>query len=219
MAHSRGNDVLSLQETIDGIVAIVNDEVLTLTDIKIAKVFGLYANREDGAEEISYQYVLEKSIERKLIIGLARQDLSVDPEEVSAWLQATAHEMNKEPLRLQLGIFDITEEELGAYGEEVLLFQKILDQRFSLTVTASLSEIEAYYNQTYLPQQQLRSEEPLPMMQILEEIETAVKADKSQNLVEEWIQNLRKQAEIQLFTERYPEYFKHPLSSATSTHE
>ena len=57
------------------------------------------------------------------------------------------------------------------------------------------------------------------MMQILEEIETAVKADKSQNLVEEWIQNLRKQAEIQLFTERYPEYFKHPLSSATSTHE
>ncbi len=208
IVHSSRKATIYVQETIDGIVAIVNDDVVTLTDVRLAKAFGFYDNHKGETEELSYQDILERTIERKLIIGLARQDLTVTTEEVSAWLLATTNNMEEETIRRQFETFDITEEELGAYGEEVLLYQKIIDQRFSLTVTASLSEIEVYYNQTYLPEQQARGEQPVPMMQILEEIEGAVKAHKSRNLVGEWIQNLRRQAEIQLYTERYPEYFK-----------
>jgi hypothetical protein len=196
------------QETIDGIVAIINDEVVTLTDVKIAKAFGFYESSAEAGEGLSYSDVLERTIERKLIVALAGQDLSVTPEEINVWLTIIASFLNPDAMRSQLENFDITPEELGVYGEEVLLYQKILDQRFSLTVSASLKEIETYYDQTYVPQQREVGEEPAPMMQILEEIEAAVKADKSQTLISEWIQNIRKQAEIQLFTERYPDYFK-----------
>ncbi|NOR14603.1 MAG: hypothetical protein GQ544_02750 [Candidatus Aminicenantes bacterium] len=189
-------------------MAIVNDDVVTLTDVRLAKAFGFYDNHKGETGELSYQDILERTIERKLIIGLARQNLTVTAEEVSAWLLATTNNMEEDAIRQQFETFDITEEELGAYGKEVLLYQKIIDQRFSLTAAASLSEIEVYYNNTYLPEQQARGEEPAPMMQILEEIEAAVKANKSQNLGVVWIQNLRRQAEIQVFTERYPEYFK-----------
>jgi len=197
-----------LQATVDGIVAIVNEDVITLTDIKIADAFGFYKNQSDDATESSYTHILERTIERKLIIALARQDLVVTPEEIATWLSEVSSNLQQGAMRRRLENFDITLEELGGYGEEVLLYQKILDQRFSLTVTASLSEIETYYTETYVPQKRTLGEAPAPMMQILEEIEAAVKADKSRSLISDWIQNLRKQAEILLFTERYPEYFK-----------
>jgi hypothetical protein len=200
--------VYAHQETIDGIVAVVNDDVLTLTDIKIAKAFGFYDEPGDSVDELSYLEILNRSIERKLIVALARQDLEVTSEEIVGWLIRISGNLEPGVLQEQLQNFDLTTEELGAYGEEVLLYRKIIDQRFSLTATVSLDEIETYYNQTYLPQQKERGEEAAPMMQILEEIETAVKAEKSQSLIEDWIQNMRMQAEIQLFTERYPDYFK-----------
>lgn len=200
--------ISALQETIDGIVAVVNDEVVTLTDVRIAKAFGFYNEGGTGVSELSYSEILDRTIERKLIVSLARQDLEVTPEEIASWLTRISSSLERGAMSELLQNFDMTTEELGAYGEELLLYGKIIDQRFSLTAAASLDEIETYYNQTYVPEQKERGEEPVPMMQILEEIEGAVKAEKSQSLITQWIQNMRRQAEIQLFTERYPDYFK-----------
>ena len=155
-------EVSAFQETIDGIVAVVNDDVLTLTDVKIARAFGFYEEPGDSGKDLSYLQILNRSIERKLIVALARQDLDVTPEEIAAWLTRISSNLGPGVLLEQLQNFDLTTEELGAYGKELLLYRKIIDQRFSLTATVSLDEIETYYNQTYLPQEKERGNEPHP---------------------------------------------------------
>ncbi len=62
----------------------------------------------------------------------------------------------------------------------------------------SLKEIEEYYGQTYVPSQKEKGVQPKPIVDVLSEIELGIKQERIKKQVEDWLENLRKQAEIQV---------------------
>lgn len=187
------------QELVNQIVAVVNDSAITLSDIQIAQAFGLFENmaEEEKAEDEEI-WILEKLIDQKLIIQLSSEKVAVEEAEIESRLQDLIKRMGESEFKRRLARFGLMREDLKGYLQEKILAQKIISLKFSQTVTVSLKEIEAYYQEKYAPSLKARGLEPPAMVERLDEIEAAIKAEKIKAQVGEWLKNLKKKADIQI---------------------
>jgi len=189
-------------ESIDGIVAVVNSEIITLSDLRIAGAFGLLSG---GSRAI-----LEKKIDMKLVLQMTKENITLGSDELDDSLGQIMEKLGNRALLGKLEEFDLELKDLKDVLKEQLEYEKILSLKFSRGVFVNLQEIESYYNQSYVPQQKTEGKELRPMMEILDELESAIKIEKTSRQIEVWLRNLRQEAEIQIYTEKYPDYFNKP---------
>ncbi len=185
-------------EIVDRIVAIVNNEVITLTDIKIVEAFGLSDNMEGVLEEDKQSLILENLINQKLVVQIAGEGVTVSEEEVESYLSAIIQAIDPDLAERELLQFGLDWDDLKIYLRDKLLYQKILSNRFDLGVVVSIEEIERYYEQIYVPDQREKDLEPQPMIEVLDQIEISIKRNKVKGQVEEWVRNLKRQANIEI---------------------
>ncbi len=185
------------QEVIDRIAAVVNDYVITLSDVKIAASFHLFEEEKDS-QDMDFLEILNWLVNQKLVIGLTQESLPIGPEALETAYQSLLNKLGNEEVKTKLDMFGLRKEDLMDYLFEKILFQRIIEDRFGLAVRVSLKEIEDYYLEKFVPAQKTKDIEPLPMMEVLEEIESAIKKNKISTLVDEWLNNLRREADIQI---------------------
>ncbi len=186
------------QEVIDRIAAVVNDYVITLSDVKIALSFDLFDD-ESVSQDKDVYVILDLLINQKLVLGLTHENRSIELEAVEAAYQSLLHKLGNEAFKTKLDFFGLNKEDIQDYLFEKILFQRIIEDRFGLAVRVSLKEIEDYYRDKFvLTPTDPKNREPLPLMEVLEEIESAIKKEKIKLLVEEWLKNLRREADIQI---------------------
>jgi len=186
------------QKVIDQIAAVVNDYVITLSDVKIAGSFDLFDD-EILSQENDSLVILDWLINQRLVIGLTQESRPIEPEAVEAAYQSLLLKLGNEAVKTKLDLFGLQKKDLQAYLFEKILFQSIIEDRFGLAVRVSLEEIEDYYREKFvLTQTDTKNSEPSPLMEVLEEIESAIKKEKIKTLVEEWVNNLRREADIQI---------------------
>jgi len=187
-----------LPDIVDRIMAVVNGEVITLTDVRIVEAFRLYDSEKSGQVQDIHLYILNRLINQKLIIQLASKSVSVEKQEVDSYLNDVIEKIGQDKMQKILVLFSFNLDDLRKHLQEKLLFEKIISAKFSQAVIVSLREIEAYYHQVYIPSQEEKGLEPKPVVEILDEIESALKQKKMNEQVEEWIVNLRKEANVQV---------------------
>lgn len=186
------------QEVIDRIAAVVNEYVITLSDVKIAASFELF-DEETVSQDADFFVILDWLINQKLVLGLAQESRSIERETVEAAYQSLLHKLGNEVVKTKLDSFGLKKEDLQDYLFEIILFQGIIEDRFGMAVRVRLREIEDYYRDKYvLIHKDPKNSELLPLMEVLEEIESAIKKEKIKRLVEEWLKNLRREADIQI---------------------
>lgn len=188
----------SEQETVDRIVALVNEKVITLTDMKIAEAFNFYDEELEGFNGNSRSFILEKLINQKLVIQLSSERVSVEKEKLDMALNMIIEKMGIDNVERKMAEFGLGWEDLREYVWEKILYQTIISQRFSRVIIISLKEIEDYYHQVYIPRQKEKGAEPEPMIEILDEIESILRQERIKEQVDEWIGNLKKNANIQV---------------------
>jgi glutamyl/glutaminyl-tRNA synthetase len=192
------NSVFGQDETVDRILALVNGQLITLTDVRIAQDFGLYERGPDYRADVTIEIVLERLIDQKLVIQVTSDNASVDREEMDSYLTRISGEMGNDKFRENLDKFGMKRNDLEPYVRERILFNRILSSRFDRAVLVTLEEIQDYYETRYLPDQSDKGVEPQAMLDILDDIEAILREEKSEAQVEEWIQNLREKADIQV---------------------
>lgn len=190
-------------EIIDGVAAVVNQEIITLTDVRIVRAFGLFEREREAGEDS--RWVLKRLIERKLLIQLAGD--SSRQSEVDAYMDRLKSRMGEDMFFRRLRHFSMTAGDLREYAAEAVLHQEILAERFSQAVAVNLQEMETYYQEMYLPSLQ-EGQKHEAMMDILDEIESAIRQEKVRSRMEEWMKNLKAKADIQVYADDYPEFFK-----------
>jgi peptidyl-prolyl cis-trans isomerase SurA len=185
-------------EMVDRILALVNGQVITLTDVRVAKTFGLYEKRKEPTSNDTIEQVLQKMIDQKLVIQVTRDDTSVSRQEMDAFLENILEEMGNDRFREELDKFGMERSNLGPYAYERILYTRILSSRFDRAVLVTLEEIQGYYETRYVPGQQRQGLEPKTMLDIFDDIESILRREKSEGQVREWLQNLREKADIQI---------------------
>ncbi|MCJ7679742.1 MAG: hypothetical protein MUP70_03360 [Candidatus Aminicenantes bacterium] len=191
---------LSLQaggQMIDRIAALVGETVITWSDIRIARDFQLYDLQEVSPPEWD-GYILERMVDQKLILQKMGEEILLPEGEPEKTFGSTLRRLGEDRAAELLAFFGLSREDLKPYIEEKLLFQKITFERFKDSAFVGLKEMDAYYNEIYLLEREAIGLSPLPMLEILNEIEAAIKEIKIKKLVAEWLKTLRAEADVQI---------------------
>jgi hypothetical protein len=178
-------------------VAVVNEQVITLTDLRIAEAFALYDEETEEKSGGIRSLILERMIDQKLVIDITAEESTVEKKELDSFQGKIIERLGYDQFSLKLAEFDLELDDLRGYIREIVIYQKIISRRFGQRSTVSVKEIEDYYRQSYVPSQRKKGLEPRPMLELLDEIEPRVIQEKIRTQINDWIKNLRKKADIQ----------------------
>ncbi len=185
-------------EMVDCVVAQVGSEIISLTDIRIIQAFGLGHEQVFQPPSADLRKCLEAAVDRKVVINLAPVTVTISDAETEEWMKQIRASFEPAEWERRLKEFGFEETDLLPYLREILVYQKIIAFRFGQSVEVSLKEIESYYQIVYRPQQEARGEKPLPMVQVLDELESSIRKEKMEKQVTLWIDNLRRQSDIRI---------------------
>jgi len=186
------------EEVIDRILAVVNDEVITLTDVNIVERFVLFDVPYETQDENLQKLILDQLINQKLVIQMTSERVEVSEEELESLLSDIVQKTDPDLAGRALLQFGLDWDDLKSYLREKLLYRKIISLRFDQGVIVSIEEIERYYEQVYIPSQREKNLDPQPMIDVLDQIESALKRQKVEGQIQEWISNLKREANIQI---------------------
>ena len=190
--------VFGQERVVDGIVALVNDRIITLIDVQIVEVFGVVEGSPASDAGSARREILEKLINQKVLLDLYRGRSSVDPARVEAEIVRISARLGEEAMGALLLRFGIGTEGLRPYVEEKLDVETVIADRFGRSVTVSLDEIESRYQARYVPGEQAAGRTPLPFLEAVDGLEKEIRAEKTLVQSAFWIQSLREQAEIEI---------------------
>lgn len=181
-------------EILDCVLARVNDQPITLFEVKMLEAFGLF--REENISRS--RDLLEKWINLKIVIDLVKERVSVPPERVAAARDLALEVLGAEEAEARLRNSGLSRDNLLPYFEQKLVYEEIIFMRFSRSTIVTLREIESYYQETYIPAERSQGREPRPILDVLDELEALLKGEKIRSQVSSWVQNLRRQADVQI---------------------
>ncbi|MBM3310960.1 MAG: hypothetical protein FJY80_05570 [Candidatus Aminicenantes bacterium] len=185
-------------EVVNCLAAVVNGEVVTLVDVRVAEMFGLAEALDLRNAADPRRAILETLIDRKVVIDLAGERATFDPALVQAEMDRMAARFGAEGLRKRLEPFGLIFEDLRPFVEEKVKAQTIVANRFGRSVTVGLKEIEAAYRETYVPAETKAGRSPRPLIEMIETIESGLRAEKIREQSALWVLNLRDQADIEV---------------------
>jgi len=191
----------SYPQVVDCIVAEVDGQVITLTDVRILLAFSIRPEAGGDESPSPARQTLEGVIDQKVIVGMVRENIAVTGEEVAALLADLKKEFEVEEWQHKLEAFGLKEQDLHPYLEEKLRYEKIIRLRFIQDVDVNLREIEEYYSEVYVRAETAQGRVPRPMTQVLDDIEAQVKKKKTEQQVASWVRSLRGRADIKVKTD------------------
>jgi hypothetical protein len=185
-------------QTVDCLVAVVNGQAITLTDLQIAREFELFARDIEGRADEPRLAVLNALIDQKVALDVAREPVAIGNDELASALEAVRARLGPEGFRSRLRKFGLRESDLHAYLEERIRYEKAVAARFSSAIPVSRGDAEQFYRTVYVPEQRAKGLEADKMENILASLEARVRENLKASQVAEWLKNIRTQAEVRI---------------------
>ena len=184
-------------QVVDCVAAVVAGRPVTLFDIRVAESFGLYAEETTGKSGAPRLLILDEIINQKAVLDLAREQVGPGPDEVEMAMAGLVARLGPETLERRLADLGLTEGDLGAVVAERVQYRKVLALRFSQPPAVSLREIEAYYQETFVPERRKQGATPEPMIDVLDRLEARIRDEKRAAQVTAWVRDVRGQTAVE----------------------
>ena len=182
-------------EVIDRILAVVNRELITLSDVAAAIRLGLVSVPQQGSDPT--RAVLDALIDRQLELGEANRYQPPEPAEsqIQARMEAVRSRFNTPAAFAQaLANSGVSEDQLMLRLREDLRIESYLNQRFGVPRPASDQELIDYYRAhtaDFSTASGVR-----PFAEVREEIRARLSALQRASLVADWLTSLKRRTEI-----------------------
>jgi hypothetical protein len=210
LMFSLSSPFICIGETIDRIVAVVNNQIITLSDLELeARFYQLdhqlpSSNKDDPAEEKAIQRELvERMIERLLLSEqvLEFPGSKIKDEEIETQLNALQEKWGGGNLLDQgLAQSHTTREELKEHLRWQVLVMKYVDNRFRQFAVIDPAEITTYYQKMLIPELEHKGIRQFPPQAEVEaKIREILTEEKVNQAIEEWLGSLKETANIHIF--------------------
>ncbi len=193
LAFSLGN-----AQTVNCLVAVVDGEAITLTDVHIVYEFGLYDRREEKRGEDPRFAALDALIARKVVLAMARDTRGISPTDLTHHVATLRDDYGEDVFYQKLRKFLLREDDLVPYLKDRILFDRVVAARFSQTIPVSRGDVEKYYREIYRPEQESLGRTAGGLAEVTPQLESRIRAEIRTKQVKDWILNLRSRAEIQI---------------------
>lgn len=192
----------------DRIVAVVDDDPILASDVEQVIGLGL-AERRDGESDQAFR--------RRVLQGLIEQSLRFHEIGRFGFEQVPVEVIEEEVAKIRAGFpssvafeerlreLDLSFQELRQLVARQLAVLTYVEERLGARVFVSLSDIRSYYEETLVPALEARGAEVPPLEQVREKIRSLLKEKRLNEEIERWTDDLRRQADVEIFSDDYPE--------------
>lgn len=188
------------QKIVDQIVALVNGEVITRSDLVWS--LALDPKAPDPSGQISsdiLQRKLEVIIDERLIAQEASKlpAAEVSQQEVQEGVRMLKSSFrSEEEFQRRVESVGLTAERISEIMRQRILIKRFIDFRFRSFVLVSEEEVKSYYEEKLAPEIRRRGAEPPPLEKIRGDIEALLKEQKVNAEIDRWLREIRQRAEI-----------------------
>lgn len=195
---------------LDRVVAVVNRQAILSSDIEDEIQLSVLDPSRAGLGELTPQRALQQLISRAIIDQQIRQgDIETaepTPEEVAARLKSIRTELpacvrancaTDAGWKTFLAIHELTAQRVETYLRYRLEILRFIELRFRQGIRISPEEVEAFYRQKLLPLY-LPGQTAPPLEQVIPRIQEVLLQQQVTALFDGWLDNLRKQGEIEV---------------------
>jgi hypothetical protein len=182
---------LPAAQVVDRIVAVVDRQVITLSDVRLAAALGLVEANQPAA-------VRELLVERALVLAEVARYTPPEPTqaEVDARLAQVRARAGEAEVDRALRRAGLDAAWLRSWARQTLLVERYLDQRFGVTAIPTDEQVELYYRerrQDFVD----AGGAPLPPDAALARARERLTAERRARLVTDWMGDLRRRATIE----------------------
>ncbi len=183
---------------VDCIAAVVEGLAVSRFDVDVAEAIGLFSPLGGGDAAARRLAILDRLVDQKLILDQVRSAPAADPAAVDREWRRLSARLGPEAMASRLERLGLGEAAVRPYVEELVRCRRIVEERFGRTVSVSLREIEAFYNETYVPGRKAENLAAQPLVEVLDAIESEIKKGKIEAQAAAWIDGLREKAEVEI---------------------
>lgn len=188
----------TVAQTVDCLVAIVNGQAVTLTDLRIAREFGFFDREAADRTGEPQLAVLDALIDQKIVLEVAREPVIISGDELDLSLEALRDRLGPGTLERKLQAFGLTEKDLYPFLADKIRYEKVVSNRFNLTLPVARADVEQYYHDVYVPEQKAQGLAPQAFEKALPELENRLREKLRTKKVSAWVKSLRSQAEVRI---------------------
>lgn len=196
---------------LDRVVAVVNNRAILASDLRTEMRMAVLTPQDSPRPSVDTAYdALERLISRTLIIQQIRDDEALSTRPTTDEVAARITELRKElPACVQMHCstddgwkaflqeHDLTERQVEFYLRSRLELLRFIELRFRQGIQISHDEVESYYINLLVPQY-LPGQKVPTLEQVAPRIEEILLQQKVNALFSDWLDNLRKQGEIEV---------------------
>lgn len=197
---------------VDKIVAVVNDQIITLSDIQKAVELYPVFRKKDESEVSFHQRILQELIHYKVISQEYGEEFQLKEEDFEDVQTAALEKTGSlENLISILGKFGMNWKDFKAYIHDKVLYEKVLQDRFQTKISIPYGEIEQFYTQEYLPVQKQLGIEAKSFIELTPLIEKYLKKKRTDLELKEWLNGIKNTFKIENFLENEENHVQSPL--------
>jgi hypothetical protein len=193
------------QKTVDQILVLVNDEVITRSDLLWR--LALDKDAPTPAAQISSDVLrrrLDVMIDERLVAQEAARipSAEVTEEELRQKRTDLIKQFKSEAeFRERVGSVGLTRERIDQLLRERILIERFVDFRFHTFVLVTEPEIKKHYDETIVPQVRAQGQVPPTIEEVRERISARLKAEKVNDELDRWLSATRQRADIVMLAE------------------
>jgi hypothetical protein len=178
---------------LDRLLAVVNGEVVTLSDVRSARQLKLVA----GTEAMTDDQLLDVLIERRLTIAEVARYTAAEPPAAEVEARRKAWEASQPPATstaAALAAVGMRDAALTAWFRDDVRLAAYLDQRFTAAAQPTRQQAQAYFQEH---QSEFAVNGAIPLFATVEaEVRRRVAAERRATRIRDWVQSLKQRAEI-----------------------
>jgi hypothetical protein len=190
----------SAQKVVDQILALVNDDIVTRTDLLWS--IALDPKAPSPAGPVSSDLLkqkLEVMIDQRLVAQEASRVPSAEltQEEVDKKRAELIRTFKSEAeFRQRVESVGLTPDRIDDLIRERILIDRFVDFRFRSFVLVTEPEIQKYYDETLAPRIRAAGQVPPPLAKVSDDISALLKQEKINQEIDRWLNTVRQRADI-----------------------
>lgn len=187
-------------EIVDQIAAVVDEEVITFSDLQWLIGFRGFDVPDDPQQRRDfYLSILDQVIEQKLIAMEAEQTpiITITAEDVDAQIAAYKKRFaSEEEFREKLTEMQMSPYEFRQLIRRQLAVNEFIEKRFKPFIIILPNDIEEYYREQFLPRLE-ELNQPIPALEVVEEsIRQILTEQRTNEELERWLRTARRRASV-----------------------
>jgi peptidyl-prolyl cis-trans isomerase SurA len=202
---------LAAQVPLDSVVARADRHPILRSDVEAeAELTRLLAGQSSEITTADETAALARLVDRALIqdqmdaLGATRvseADVKKDVAELRKQIPGAETDAGWQQILARYGL---TEDEVERRVSEQVQTLRFVDMRFRSEVHVGPNAIKTYYDSTFVPEMQRKNQTPPPLDQVQDKIESILREQRVNGLIEEWLKSLRGQSRIESFDASFP---------------